>query len=251
MGLGWVSVAELDQLGLSQALKLGARRAVLAVQARGATFTEVIIDGTINFLAGTSLEKYVTTLPKADFLIKEVSAASIVAKVARDNYMADLAEIFPGYGFESHVGYGTAKHRAAIMEQGITPEHRQSFKPIAELMGNNLESSTHLGRQAEQLVAEYLSQNGHLVLACNYRTKFYEIDIISQKDQNIYFTEVKYRKTAKHGSGMAAVTKQKLKQMRFAAEAFLSYHHTNLTPKLAVASVSDNFQLDNWLVLAE
>ena len=89
-GLGWVSSAEIDELGLSASLKLAARRAVEEIQKKHVPFTEIIIDGTINFLAGTKLENYVTILPKADFLIKEVSAASIIAKVARDHYMYEL-----------------------------------------------------------------------------------------------------------------------------------------------------------------
>ena len=118
-GLGWVSSQEIDELGLASALKLAARRAVEAVQKSHVPFTEIIIDGTINFLAGTKLENYVTILPKADFLIKEVSAASIIAKVARDHYMYELAEKYPGYSFEKHVGYGTAAHQKALKELGI------------------------------------------------------------------------------------------------------------------------------------
>lgn len=132
-GLGWVTSAELDQLGLSEALKLAARRAVEEVQKKKVPFTEIIIDGTINFLQGTKLENYVSVLPKADFLIKEVSAASIIAKVARDNYMTNLAEKYPQYGFEKHVGYGTAAHKKALEEFGPCPEHRFSFKPVAQL----------------------------------------------------------------------------------------------------------------------
>ena len=75
-------------------------------------------------------------LPKADFLMPEVSAASIIAKVARDNYMTEvIAKKYPEYGFEKHVGYGTALHKAAIEKYGVCPEHRRSFKPIAKALG--------------------------------------------------------------------------------------------------------------------
>ena len=132
-GLGWVSSQEIDEFGLSESLKLATRRAVEEVQKQKVPFTEIIIDGTQNFLKGTKLENYVTTLKKGDLLIKEISAASIIAKVARDHYMKDLAEKYPGYGFEKHVGYGTKLHKEMLAKFGPCPEHRFSFAPVAAL----------------------------------------------------------------------------------------------------------------------
>lgn len=128
-GLGWVHANEIDQIGLSASLVLATKRAVEQVDA---SYSEITIDGTINFLKDTTKGRYVTTLPKADLLIPSVSAASIIAKVARDRYMANQDDIFPGYKFASHVGYGTAAHRAAIEELGVTPLHRLSFAPLAK-----------------------------------------------------------------------------------------------------------------------
>ena len=70
----------------------------------------------------------VTTVVKADDSVPEVSAASIVAKVARDTYMVQLAQTYASYGFDAHVGYGTLRHRQAIIDNGLTPEHRKSFR---------------------------------------------------------------------------------------------------------------------------
>lgn len=128
-GLGWVDAAEIDEIGLSAALVLATKRAVERVST---PYYEIIIDGTINFLKDTTKGRFVTTLAKADLLVPSVSAASIIAKVARDNYMSDQDEIYPGYKFSSHVGYGTAAHRAAIEELGVTPLHRLSFAPLAK-----------------------------------------------------------------------------------------------------------------------
>ena len=122
--LGWVPADEIDTIGLSAALRLATIRAVEQVKT---PYNEIIIDGTINFLKETSKGQYVTTLPKADLLIQSVSAASIIAKVARDNYMALQDTIYPGYGFARHVGYGTALHRNAIEKIGVTPLHRLSL----------------------------------------------------------------------------------------------------------------------------
>ena len=134
--LGWVSAQELDDIGMSEALRLATRRAVEQIQAQcrqqNLAFSEIIIDGKVNFLRGTALEKFAMTMPKADGLIPSVSAASIVAKVARDQFMAEQAAVYPGYGFASNAGYGVAKHRAAIECLGVTPLHRLSFAPLAK-----------------------------------------------------------------------------------------------------------------------
>ena len=134
--LGWVSAQELDAIGMSEALRLATRRAVEQVQVQcrqqNLAFSEIIIDGKVNFLRGTALEKFVAAIPKADGLIPSVSAASIVAKVARDQFMAEQDVVYPGYGFASNAGYGVAKHRAAIERLGVTPLHRLSFAPLAK-----------------------------------------------------------------------------------------------------------------------
>jgi len=134
--LGWVSARELDDIGMSRALRLATRRAVKRIQTqckeKNLVFDEIIIDGTVNFLADTALERYVTVMAKADGLIPSVSAASIIAKVARDQFMGEQDVIYTGYGFASNAGYGVAKHRAAIKRLGVTPLHRLSFAPLVK-----------------------------------------------------------------------------------------------------------------------
>ena len=142
--LGWVSAQELDDIGMSEALRLATRRAVEQIQAQcrqqNLAFSEIIIDGKVNFLRGTALEKFVAAIPKADGLIPSVSAASIIAKVARDQFMAEQDAVYPGYGFKSNAGYGVAKHRAAIERLGVTPLHRLSFAPLAKYADKPRES---------------------------------------------------------------------------------------------------------------
>lgn len=229
VGLGWVSAEEIDEIGLSESLRLATKRAVGEVKT---PFHEIILDGTVNFLSGTPLENYVTTMKKADLLISAVSAASIVAKVARDRYMEEQAELYPEYGFAGHVGYGTAAHRAAIEKYGVTPLHRLSFAPLQKYRSEpsldavklEVPTTRQVGDESETAAANELIRLGHEIIDRNWKTKYCEIDIISKKGEAIYFTEVKHRKNAKSGDGLEAITPKKLNQMKFAAKL---YAHSN------------------------
>ena len=280
-GLGWVSAKELDEIGLSESLKLATRRAVLELLGKNfetaldkiddkipkdLPFSEIIIDGTQNFLKGTSLENLVSVLPKADLKIKEVSAASIIAKVARDDYMKSLAEKYPDYGFEKHVGYGTKRHKVALETFGPCEEHRFSFRPVAKerlkcCRAPDAKNTTAIGQQAEEVVANYLkTKKNHKILSRNYKTKFYEIDIVSATKDHIYFTEVKYRKSHSRGDPLEAITKQKRHRMTFAAELFMESLAEKLrrapetlpSPILAAASVSgEDYELEHWFEIVD
>lgn len=252
VGLGWVTAREIDTLGLASALQLACRRALEEVDALGVAYYEIIIDGTINFLRDTGRGQYVTTLKKADSLIPSVSAASIVAKVARDNYMAQQDESYPGYKFGSHVGYGTAAHRAAIEQLGVTPLHRLSFAPLqkyAEQTGSPVHplkpvislTTRKIGDASETAAANELVRRGHEILERNWRTKYCEIDIVSRKDNTVYFTEVKHRRNNNGGDGLAAITPKKLNQMAFAAKLFVHTNHLEQLDLrlLAVATAGD------------
>ncbi len=129
-GEGWVSSLEIDNLGLSNAMRLGVRRALCELDA--SYQEEIIIDGNINYCQ----QKYLRArcLIKADNLVNEVSVASIYAKVLRDRYMAKLSPSYQKYGFRTNVGYGTALHRLAIARYGVTDIHRRSFAPIKAVL---------------------------------------------------------------------------------------------------------------------
>lgn len=244
VSLGWVSAQELDEMGMSEALRLATRRAVEQIKV---PYHEIIIDGTINLLAGTALERYVTTLPKADLLIPSVSAASIVAKVARDDYMSAQDEVYPEYGFARHAGYGVAAHRAAIEKWGVTPLHRLSFAPLrqyresagprAAVTKDEVVTTKMKGDMGEQEAERYLKAHGHTIVARNWRTRWCEIDIVSRKADVTYFVEVKHRKTDIAGGGIAAITATKLRQMTFAAELYAVQNPTK-DRQLAVVATS-------------
>jgi len=125
VGLGWASAAEVDQFGLTKALGLAMGRALRTFE----TDAPVLLDGAFNYLPERSGIK---TMIKADASQASVSAASIVAKVARDNLMTLIHARFPAYGFDRHVGYGTSLHREMIALLGPCAYHRQSFTPIAQ-----------------------------------------------------------------------------------------------------------------------
>lgn len=99
-------------------------------------------------------------------------------------------------------------------------------------------STTETGRRAESAVAVYLQGQGYQMLQQNWRTRWCEIDVVAQKEQTIYFVEVKYRKNDYYGDGLAYVTPKKLQQMHFAAELWVSNYQWNGDYTLAAASVA-------------
>lgn len=114
-----VHAAEVDGRGISGALR---RAMVDAVSSLPIVPDRVIIDG-----VPLGLFEGEIAVVKGDSRVAAVSAASVVAKVARDRLMVELASVYPGYGFEQHKGYGTAEHFDAIRSLGVTPEHRRTF----------------------------------------------------------------------------------------------------------------------------
>ena len=121
------SVAEIDEINILHATMLAMKRAVegLSIPAEF-----VFIDG--NRLPDINLPAQAVV--KGDSLVAEISAASILAKVTRDNEMKALDGEFPDYGFAGHKGYPTKAHLQALATHGITPHHRRSFKPVRTII---------------------------------------------------------------------------------------------------------------------
>jgi ribonuclease HII len=123
IGVGAASVAEIDRLNILQASLLAMRRAVLRL---GCLPDLALIDGN----RAPELPCPLETIVDGDRDIPAISAASIVAKVTRDRLMRRLAGRYPGYGWETNVGYATQAHREAIWRLGPSCHHRKSFAPV-------------------------------------------------------------------------------------------------------------------------
>ena len=121
------SVEEIDRLNILQATMLAMRRAVLGLRL---TPVKVLVDGNRIPVMQVLAEAIV----KGDALVPSISAASILAKVYRDRWCAQVHLQFPQYGFDAHKGYGTQVHMAALREHGACPQHRRSFAPVAEVL---------------------------------------------------------------------------------------------------------------------
>ena len=121
------SVEEIDQLNILQATLLAMRRAVMGLRLKP---NKVLVDG--NRLP--TLEIMAEAVVQGDRKVPAISAASILAKVARDRWCLEIDAEYPAYGFAAHKGYGTAQHLEALKRHGATPWHRRSFSPVAQVL---------------------------------------------------------------------------------------------------------------------
>src|SRR6476659_5875867 len=140
------SVEEIDTVNILQATFLAMRR---ALQGLAQVPDIVLIDGN---RTPPELGCRAETIVGGDARSYSIAAASIFAKVTRDRYMCRLAESFPGYGWETNVGYKSPAHFRALNSLGPTPHHRKSFAPVARLLG--------LAVSAEALAAEVAAADG-------------------------------------------------------------------------------------------
>jgi len=125
--IGRAEVEEIDQINILQASLLAMRRAVLALRPQP---EHALIDGNRCPDLPCSAEAII----KGDQTVEVISAASIIAKVNRDQELIEMDEQYPGYGFARHKGYPTKVHMAALKELGITPIHRRSFGPVKKIL---------------------------------------------------------------------------------------------------------------------
>jgi ribonuclease HII len=127
IGVAGASTREVDRINILRASHLAMSR---ALQRLRCVPDHVFVDGLP--VAGLGYEH--TAVVDGDAKVHCIACASVVAKVVRDRIMHLLASRYPGYGWETNAGYGTAEHRGAIIELGLTPHHRRSFEPNNQLV---------------------------------------------------------------------------------------------------------------------
>lgn len=125
--LGQATAAEIDRLGIRAATE---RAMLRALQKLPTPPDLLLVDGVLPLRGWEGTQ---STLVRGDRLCAAIAAASVIAKESRDQLVRELAVRYPGYGLERHAGYGTARHRAALLELGPTPLHRRSF--LGRLLG--------------------------------------------------------------------------------------------------------------------
>ncbi len=128
VSVGLASVAEIDGMNILRASHLAMLR---ALEGLSPAADHVLIDGN---LTPRGLRLPCQAIVKGDASCLSIAAASIIAKVWRDGIMVDLAQQHPGYGWERNAGYPTAEHRAALQNLGPTPHHRRSFRPVHNIL---------------------------------------------------------------------------------------------------------------------
>lgn len=128
VAVGEASVEEIDSINILRASHLAMERAVAALSPAP---DYLLIDGN---LIPRGVEIASEAVVKGDGKSVSIAAASIVAKEQRDKLMVDLAQQFPGYGWEKNAGYPSKQHREALVELGVTPHHRRSFKPVHKIL---------------------------------------------------------------------------------------------------------------------
>ena len=127
--IGRAEVEEIDEINILQATMLAMQRAVSGLTPAP---EHALIDGN----RCPQLICTAEAIIKGDGLVPAISAASIIAKVSRDNEMVELDALYPGYGLAGHKGYPTKAHRDALIELGVTPIHRRSFGPVKRALEN-------------------------------------------------------------------------------------------------------------------
>ncbi len=125
IGFGLASAAEIDAVGIVPATRLAMGRAIAALP----KMPHFLLIDAVKLPKLSIPQK---SIVKGDALSLCIASASVVAKVRRDRLMAELDDLYPGYGFARHKGYGTPQHQRTLLELGVSPIHRRSFQPVRD-----------------------------------------------------------------------------------------------------------------------
>ena len=217
IGVGVVAAADIDKTNILQATHQAMKMALGRLKPRP---DQAVIDGH---------ELPTQIIPnkgviKGDQTVDVIKAASIIAKVTRDNMMEQYDIIFPAYGFRKHKGYGTREHMDKLRLNKACVIHRKSFKPVASAMPTLswLRKEGRIGQWGEQTAAVYLVERGYEIVAMNVHCAPYGvIDIISEKDGIVTFVEVKTYSKKQLGTPAQNIDQNKLKKLEAAIHKYV------------------------------
>ncbi len=220
ISLGIVTHSEIDGNRMSWAVRTAFRRAMAPLSSKAGVF---LVDG--NGVPG--LEYPCRFIVKGDSKSLSIAAASVVAKVTRDDMMLRAHTEYPKYGFNRHKGYGTREHIAAIESLGPCPIHRMSFEPLRTMFQTGQltlfpREARGPGRAAEGGAAEYYQRLGFTVLCRNWRCPQGEIDLILSRGDTVVFVEVKSSFTGFEEMALHRVTPGKVERISRAASVWLA-----------------------------
>ena len=246
-GIAFADHREIDELNILKATFLAMNRAVDKIPIIP---DFAMIDGNRD----PSVKCRSKCIVSGDAKSASIAAASILAKVSRDRHMAEMAEVYPEYGFDRHKGYPTKLHYERLHEHSPCEIHRTTFlskwekeevkRKEAESLNNQdmlsgLEqtSTQERGKWGEAHALEYLKKKGYSTAAIGYRSRFGEIDLIVKNSMFIVFVEVKLRKNTAFAHARESVGKQKQKKMTATANIWLASHKTNRQPRFDVIEI--------------
>ena len=216
IGVGIITAAEIDKTNILQATQHAMKMALGRLKPIP---DQALIDG---HALPTQIIPNKGVI-KGDQTVDVIKAASIIAKVTRDNMMNQYDMIFPVYGFKMHKGYGTREHMDKLRLNKACAIHRKSFKPVATAMPtlSSLRKEGRIGQWGEQVAAVYLVGMGYEILTMNVHCDPYgEIDIIAEKDGIIIFVEVKTYSKEQLGATAQKLDQNKLKKLEKAIQKY-------------------------------
>ncbi len=233
VGIGIVDEKEIDRINILDATHKAMQMALGRLNQKP----------TLALIDGYKLPNQVVPnrgIIKGDTKVESIMAASIIAKVTRDKIMIEYDKIFSEYGFAKHKGYGTKKHMEALNNFKATPIHRKSFKPVSLKLPTIkwLQESKRVGKVGEQLAACKLMKEGHVIISINENCAPHgEIDIISEKDGLLVFTEVKTFSKEQIAPPELKIDINKLRKLENAINFYIGKHNIDRDIRLDGVSV--------------
>ena len=210
IGLGYMDEKVIDKVNILEATKMAMDQAIK--NASKILKPDLIIVDSVKLSGYDNL----ISIDHGDVISYNVAAASIVAKVSRDNLCYGWDKIYPGYDLKNNKGYGTKKHYLGLDQEGISDLHRRSF------LKNMKTDNKVVGNLGEDMACKYLQEKNYYILERNYRNRLGEIDIIAMDRGVLVFVEVKARKNRRFGVPQEAVNDIKRHKIDKTANLFVA-----------------------------